>query len=395
MEWALRLASLLGFILFVGCGKTPNPASPAAEPTPAAKVIQLPGGTEWLYPCGERLVAIRRVMGDPPRPEEVYVWDWNDLEKPPLIGKGQSGKVRVECVEAFLAPNSIITQPDTLMAFHLDQPTDPTRPIFIKDFGSGSLIKRLELGHTWFCREIRTSSNGKFAVIQALPDDDSYAGKRSDVRVGIISSESKEIAWAPVIRDTQGTLCMTKSIPSEDGRFVATVGVNNGSWICLVEVGQMNVMWEFVDKMSVGFRDAVFSPDSKQVYAGGGGGVYETTLDPPESGSYRIVVEARKDGKRLGIEETTFDVGRPNQEFERLAIDRPLLKKIAQATGGEYYEPANFGDLVERLRSRVIKEDIHREFGVQTVGGLFGVLFGVFLALISGEWLLRKFYQLN
>jgi len=128
---------------------------------------------------------------------------------------------------------------------------------------------------------------------------------------------------------------------------------------------------------------------------GGGGGVYETTLDPPESGSYKIVVEARKDGKRLGLEETTFDVGRPNQEFDRLAIDRPLLRKIAQATGGEYYEPANFGDLVERLRSQVIKEDIHREVGVQTVGGLFGVLFGVFLALISGEWLLRKFYQLN
>ena len=128
---------------------------------------------------------------------------------------------------------------------------------------------------------------------------------------------------------------------------------------------------------------------------GGGGGVYETTLDPPESGSYKIVVEARKDGKRLGLEETTFDVGRPNQEFERLAIDRTLLRKIAQATGGEYYEPANFGDLVERLRSQVIKEDIHREVGVQTVGGLFGVLFGVFLALVSGEWLLRKFYQLN
>ena len=62
---------------------------------------------------------------------------------------------------------------------------------------------------------------------------------------------------------------------------------------------------------------------------------------------------------------------------------------------GWYTNARRTGDLVERLRSQVIKEDIHREVGVQTVGGLFGVLFGVFLALISGEWLLRKFYQLN
>jgi uncharacterized membrane protein len=124
-------------------------------------------------------------------------------------------------------------------------------------------------------------------------------------------------------------------------------------------------------------------------------GVYQTELDPPDPGQYKVVVEARKDAKRLGIEETTFTVGRPNQEFERLSIDRGLLKKLAAATAGEYYEPANFGDLVERLRTLMIHENIHRELGIQTVPGLFGILFGAFLLIVTAEWAIRKYYQLN
>ena len=131
----------------------------------------------------------------------------------------------------------------------------------------------------------------------------------------------------------------------------------------------------------------VLAPDSV--------GMYEAKLDPPDPGEYKILVEARKDGKRLGLAEDAFVVGRANQEFDRLGIDAALLKQLAQATGGEYYEPANFGDLVERLRSRTIQEDIHRELGIQTVPGLFAILFAVFLTLVTAEWLLRKHYQLN
>lgn len=126
--------------------------------------------------------------------------------------------------------------------------------------------------------------------------------------------------------------------------------------------------------------------------APGGVGVYETEIEPPDPGDYKVLVEARKDGERLGIEETAFSVGRPNQEFERLSIDRDVLKQLAQATGGAYYEPAAFGDLVETLRARTIKEDIHREIGVRDA---IPVLFVVFLAIVTGEWLIRKYYQLN
>jgi uncharacterized membrane protein len=124
-------------------------------------------------------------------------------------------------------------------------------------------------------------------------------------------------------------------------------------------------------------------------------GAYEADLGTLDPGQYKVVVEARKDNQRLGLEEVQFTVGRPNQEFDRLAIDRDLLKKLAQATGADYYEPAAFGDLVERLRTLMIKENIHREIGIQTIPGMFTILFGLFLAIVTGEWLLRKYYQLN
>jgi hypothetical protein len=124
-------------------------------------------------------------------------------------------------------------------------------------------------------------------------------------------------------------------------------------------------------------------------------GSYSADLGAPDPGKYKLVVEARKDTKRLGVQEVEFTVGRPNQEFDRLSIDRALLKKLTQATAGEYYEPANFGDLVERLRTLTIKENIHREYGIQTISSLFGILFGAFLALVTAEWLLRKYWQLN
>jgi len=123
-------------------------------------------------------------------------------------------------------------------------------------------------------------------------------------------------------------------------------------------------------------------------------GVYQTELETLDPGDYTVRVAAEKEGTALGEDKVEFSVGRPNQEFDRLGIDRALLKRIARQTGGAYYEPAAFGDLVETLRGRTVTENIHREFGIQTVPGLFAVLFGLFLAVVTGEWLLRKYYQL-
>jgi len=86
-----------------------------------------------------------------------------------------------------------------------------------------------------------------------------------------------------------------------------------------------------------------------------------------------------------------FDTSRTSS-IARLAVS---ASREPRPQAGEYYEPANFGDLVERLRTLTIKENIHREYGIQTISGLFAILFGAFLVIVTAEWLLRKYWQLN
>jgi len=258
----------------------------------AGKEISFLGGTEWLHTCGPHLVAISRK-------DEVCLWEWTDLQKPPLKGRGEDG-----LAAAFLLPNLIISTVDPLRNApqekkwmddatkwirqggkgpppprppSLGQPIkDPNKDtILIKTMETGEELRRWEIGPEWYCKEMRTSTNGTFVVILTNQNSNvTHTPGESRVRVGILGSDlDKGIRWAPEIREKKGSLYVSRSVPSEDGRFVATVGVNNGSWICLVEVGQMRVTWDFVDDMSVGFEDAAFSPDSQTVYAAGGSGI--------------------------------------------------------------------------------------------------------------------------
>ena len=227
-------------------------------------MIPFRGGTEWLCTGGQHLVAVSRTSRREPI-EQVYLWDWNDPEKPPRIGQGGGG-----LATAFLIPDRIVT---TLSSFQV--PDNASDAVLVKDFNSGSIYKQWEIGPAWYCNGMCTSANGKFVAIRTEQESNvTHTPGESRVRVGILGPDLEAgIRWAPEIREKKGTLYVAESVPSEDGRFIATVGVNNGSWICLVEVGQERVAWEFVDDMDVGFNDAAFSADSKTIYAGGGSGV--------------------------------------------------------------------------------------------------------------------------
>jgi len=255
VKHALLLMGLLTLFLLPACS-----GWNATTAKSAAKEIPFLGGTEWLHTCGENLVAVSRR-------DDVFLWDWGDLEKPPIKGHGGRG-----LATAFLVPDRIVTTVDPWQ-----RPPNTPYPVLVKNLVSGSIEKQWGDDPAWYCEGMRTSVNGKFVVIRTNQNSNvTNTPGESRYRVGIIGPEADRIAWAPEIREKKGTLYVAESVPSEDGRFVATVGVNNGSWICLVEVGQERVAWEFVDDMDVGFKDAAFSPDSKAVYAGGGSGVLYT-----------------------------------------------------------------------------------------------------------------------
>jgi len=113
---------------------------------------------------------------------------------------------------------------------------------------------------------------------------------------------------------------------------------------------------------------------------------YEANLPSPDPGKYTVTVTAALAGASLGEAEFAFFVGEPTREFEKLDLDSEGLDRIAAATGGLYLPLLSFDQLPSVLRARSEKEVEQREILLWNTPALFGA----FVLLISGEWILRK-----
>jgi len=138
----------------------------------------------------------------------------------------------------------------------------------------------------------------------------------------------------------------------------------------------------------------------------GSTGLYRTTLAPDDAGTYAVTVVAEKDGRRLGEAGAEFTVSKPNQEFEQLSLNAPLLKRLAADTRGACYRLTTLSDLWEALRRDQTADSEHTEWPLisRRVAGVPGtwldvtmthVLFVAFLALVTAEWLVRRRYLLQ
>jgi hypothetical protein len=120
-------------------------------------------------------------------------------------------------------------------------------------------------------------------------------------------------------------------------------------------------------------------------------GRYSGRFEPKLSGSYRVFVTATVGGADLHAETVPFDVGRPNLEFDRLDLDDTLLKKLATSTGGHYRHLSTADSLINDLNRS------ERRLRVALEQPLYwpGPYWGIFVAVLTTEWVLRKRYQLR
>ena len=92
----------------------------------------------------------------------------------------------------------------------------------------------------------------------------------------------------------------------------------------------------------------------------------------------------------LGEAAVTFQVGKPNLEYEELNLNDEDLRKLASETGGRYYYLSNVNELLLDLAS---KEQANRISGYRKLYHL-PALFFVFVGLLTAEWILRRKWQL-
>ena len=127
----------------------------------------------------------------------------------------------------------------------------------------------------------------------------------------------------------------------------------------------------------------------------GPGGHYKGSFKPETAGTYEIVVEARmseaKDAQPIKAEKQVIDVGRPNMEFEKLDVDEKTLAKIAAATGGRYVHISTANHLMEQLDRSQRTKTQHFEKPLFSPP-LFWLLF---VGVLTGEWILRRRFQLR
>ncbi len=142
--------------------------------------------------------------------------------------------------------------------------------------------------------------------------------------------------------------------------------------------------------------EAPGEPETVSLAPGRGSGVFDATWRAMNEGEYVVKATAiDSTGTTLGSDELELTVAPHSAELERLARDETTLRMIADRSGGRYGDVYALPEVVrqigERHRDRTLGSVQAETFSLHN----FTILFLLFIALLTGEWLLRRSWQLQ
>ena len=125
-------------------------------------------------------------------------------------------------------------------------------------------------------------------------------------------------------------------------------------------------------------------------YTTGSGNSSRYRIGGLKEGIYKYRASTDIKGKKEEVR-GEFLIIEQNQESQNLTADFGLLRKLAESTGGKFYTLSNTVRLSEDIRKEEAKSVIHTE---ETFNPLINLklVFFLLLALISVEWVLRKYF---
>jgi uncharacterized membrane protein len=120
-------------------------------------------------------------------------------------------------------------------------------------------------------------------------------------------------------------------------------------------------------------------------------GRFAAALRPTAAGLYRVQVEARRGTDGLGSADRWFYVGGRDREFAEPRLNEGVLRRVAQATGGQYVRTADVSRVIASLESMapLALEPERRELWHEPWVLLLMV------GLLSAEWFLRRRWGLR
>jgi hypothetical protein len=115
-------------------------------------------------------------------------------------------------------------------------------------------------------------------------------------------------------------------------------------------------------------------------------GEYSGTFVPEEVGQYEVKAAATRDESDLGTSLMHARVTAGDSEYFDATMRAPLLRRIAEDTGGQFFTPATVAGLPEAISYSGRGVTIVEERDLWDMPVVFVALLG----LIGGEWLFRR-----
>ena len=139
-------------------------------------------------------------------------------------------------------------------------------------------------------------------------------------------------------------------------------------------------------KINISSGTNKFETDMQNV----GPGLYEGSIVINETGDFKFSAQAEINGRILGKDNGSFNIGEIDIEMINPVMNYSLLNLLANETGGEYYSPNNYSPLLEKLKN--LKINSSKERIVTSEINLWSDTWMLIIAifLFATEWFIRK-----
>ncbi len=288
----------------------------------ADKVFEINGpddGVEELNAVGNKFTAVSKTR-------KLYIWDWNNFRKKPIIVDVQAEQI------AYLGQDGIIW-------------TSVRMPgsLLVTDFSGKKTYKEYKIDNGWECRRLRVCRNGKFIAILLLP-------KGSDINqiiLALIELNRQEINRI-ITLEQQDNLAIYNIMVSEDGSFLVAVGAGNeGAWICSADTNKKQILWQNELPDCENFTHLNISSDGKIVYAGGAGRtLYSFDAENGELLLKRQIKEYYKENDKQRI--TCIDVS-PDNRFVAAGVEPSATAWLWRTSGNKEIKVLSTGHHINGL----------------------------------------------
>lgn len=115
-------------------------------------------------------------------------------------------------------------------------------------------------------------------------------------------------------------------------------------------------------------------------------GRYEGSFVPLAPGRYSIKSKAWRNNIELGMDDLELVVTTVNREFLNTRQNHRFLKRLAEKTGGKYFDEKEVNDLINYLN---LKPEIRRESEIVELWNRLPFLL-IIIFLLCLEWFIRK-----